>query len=326
MIHTKRAIITGITGQDGAYLAQLLLGVGYRVYGLCRRHSVEGAVRLARLGIAEHRNLALVDGDVTDLGSLMRVFEDVKPDEVYNLAAQSFVGASWQQPLYTSLATGLGALNVFEAVRAKCPGARVYQASSSEMFGNSLSLIQDEQTPFYPQSPYAVAKVFAHHTAVNYRHSFGMPISCGILFNHESPLRGLEFVTRKITHTVAKIHCGQATELVLGNLDAERDWGHARDYVVAMHAMLQHPPDDYVVATGRRTSVWKFCKLAFSFIGEDAVDYIRSDPAFVRPADVYHLCGDASKAYQGLSWSPTTTLEQLVEEMVRADIDLVRGK
>lgn len=322
----KKALITGITGQDGAYLAQLLLGLDYQVYGLCRQRSSEDLVRLTRLGIAEHNSLTLVRGDVTDLGSLMRVFDDTRPDEVYNLAAQSFVGVSWQQPLYTSLATGLGALNVFEAVRAKCPEACVYQASSSEMFGNSLNLIQDEQTLFYPQSPYAVAKVFAHHMAVNYRHSFGMPISCGILFNHESPLRGLEFVTRKITHTVAKIHCGQATELVLGTLDAERDWGHARDYVVAMHAMLQHQPDDYVIATGRTTSVRKFCELAFACIGQDSANYVRSDPAFVRPADVYHLCGNASKARQALNWQPLTTLEQLVEEMVKADIDLVRGK
>ena len=321
----KVALITGITGQDGAYLAAELLPLGYTVYGLTRRRSDNSLARLNLLGIAEHKSLVLVDGDITDLGSITRVLEDVKPTEVYNLAAQSFVGASWQQPLYTSLATGLGALNVFEAVRIKCPGARVYQASSSEMFGNSTSPMQNETTPFNPSSPYAVAKVFAHHMAVNYRRSFGMGISCGILFNHESPLRGIEFVTRKITHTVAKIVHGQADKLVLGNLDAKRDWGHARDYAHAMYLMVQHPlPEDYVIATGITVSVGEFCQLAFDCVGLNASFYVESAAALQRPADVGHLCGDATKAAQRLGWKPTTTLAQLVEEMVKADLELVR--
>lgn len=319
----KRALITGITGQDGAYLAASLLGFGYHVYGLCRRRSSDSLTRLVKLNIIDRKNLVLIDGDITDIGSLMRVFEDIKPDEIYNLAAQSFVGASWQQPLYTFQATGLGALNVFEAARVKCPQARVYQASSSEMFGNATQPVQDHNTPFNPKSPYAVAKVFAHHMAVNYRESFGIPISCGILFNHESPLRGLEFVTRKITHTVARIAHGQATELVLGNLEAKRDWGHAVDYTHAMHDMLQHPPDDYVIATGRTTSVREFCRLAFNCVGLDYNDYVKSDKALARPSDVQQLCGDASKATKILGWQPLISLEQLITTMVQADLDLV---
>jgi GDPmannose 4,6-dehydratase len=321
----KTALITGITGQDGAYLAAHLLGLGYRVYGMRRRGSFDNVHGLVRLGIAEHRNLTLVSGDITDLGSLMRVVEDTQPDEVYNLAAQSFVGASWQQPLYTSMATGLGALNVFEAVRTKHPGARVYQASSSEMFGNAPTPTQNESTPFSPRSPYGVAKVFAHHMAANYRDSFDMDISCGILFNHESPLRGLEFVTRKITHAVAKIACKQMDQLTLGNLDACRDWGHARDYVQAMHAMLQRcQPEDYVIATGHTTSVKTFCAVAFDCAGLNFSNYVRSIPDLKRPAELHSLCGDPLKAKRVLGWSATTTLRQLIEEMVAADLELVR--
>ena len=320
-----KALITGVTGQDGAYLAAHLLGLGYQVHGMWRRGSSDTMQRLVRLGISEHANLALVSGDITDLGSLMRVVEETQPDEVYNLAAQSFVGASWQQPLYTSLATGLGALNMFEAVRTKRPAARVYQASSSEMCGNAPTEMQDESTPLRPRSPYAVAKVFAHHMATNYRDSFGMHISCGILFNHESPLRGLEFVTRKITHTVARIALGRSDILVLGNLQARRDWGHAKDYVKAMHAMLQHPPGDYVIATGHTASVEDLCQLAFNCAGlEGCAGYVRSSAALVRPAELHCLCGDASKAKRVLGWSATTTLQQLIEEMVSADLELIR--
>jgi GDPmannose 4,6-dehydratase len=260
---------------------------------------------------------------VSDLGSLLRIIEDVQPDEVYNLAAQTFVGASWQQPVYTAMVTGLGALNVFEAVRTACPHAKVYQASSSEMFGNATTPMQNEETPFKPRSPYGSAKVFAHNLAANYRDSFGLHISCGILFNHESPLRGIEFVTRKITHTVAQIAHGWPGVLTLGNLEARRDWGHARDYVKAMHLMLQHPtPDDYVVATGMTASVKEFCQLAFTRAGIDNFSrYVKIDPQFMRPAELHSLCGDATKINHKLGWLATTTLGQLVNEMVDADME-----
>ena len=325
-MENKVALLTGVTGQDGAYLAAYLLGLGYQVYGIQRRCSSTSLARLHHLGIAEHSKLVMVDGDITDLGSLMRILEDAKPDEVYNLAAQSFVGVSWHQPLYTAQATGLGALNVFEAVRAKCPEARVYQASSSEMFGYSTEGMQDEQTLFNPRSPYAVAKVFAHHMAVNYRCSFDMHINCGILFNHESPLRGLEFVTRKITHGVAQIVNKKTDRLVLGNVDAKRDWGHARDYVRAMHTMLQYQgsPDDYVIATGHAISVYEFCRLAFECVGLDVKKWLVSDPALARPADVPYLCGNADKAWKTFAWRPTITVAQLIEEMVWADIGAQR--
>jgi GDPmannose 4,6-dehydratase len=259
--------------------------------------------------------------------SVIRIVQTVKPDEVYNLAAQSFVHASWQQPLLTGTVTGLGAANMLEAVRLACPQARFYQASSSEMFGKIQQPVQNEQTPFYPRSPYAAAKLYAHWMTVNYRESFGLHASSGILFNHESPLRGIEFVTRKITDGVARIKLGLADELRLGNLDAKRDWGHARDYVRAMWLMLQEPlADDYVIATGRTASIREFCQMAFGHVGLIWQDYVRTDEALLRPAEVDVLLGDAAKACQHLGWSPHVPLEELVAEMVDADIARHRGR
>ena len=315
------ALITGITGQDGAYLAQLLLGKGYRVVGLMRRSASSDVIseRLRWLGVLEHVELA--DGNLTDLSSLIRIIEQHRPDEIYNLAAQSFVGASWQQPLLTGTVTGLGAANMLEAVRMVCPGARFYQASSSEMFGQVQEPIQSERTPFYPRSPYGVAKLYAHWMTVNYRESFKLHASSGILFNHESPLRGIEFVTRKVTDGAARISLGMAAELKLGNLDARRDWGHARDYVRAMHMMLQQDrADDYVIATGITTSVRELCQLAFSHVGLDYQDKVRTDPKFERPAEVELLLGDAAKARRVLGWAPEVTLAEMVAEMVEADL------
>jgi GDPmannose 4,6-dehydratase len=315
------ALITGITGQDGAYLAALLLEKGYRVVGLARRSASADRVneRLRWLGVLEQ--VELVDGDLLDLSSLIRIVQDVKPDEVYNLAAQSFVAASWQQPLLTGSATGLGAVNVMEAVRIIRPQARFYQASSSEMFGLIQEPVQNEKTPFYPRSPYAAAKLYAHWMTVNYRESFGMHASSGILFNHESPLRGIEFVTRKVTDGVARIKLGLATGLSLGNLDATRDWGHARDYVRAMWLMLQQEkPDDYVIATGRTTSIRELCRIAFSHAGLEYGDHVTTSASLMRPAEVDILLGDASKARRVLGWQATTSLEQMIGEMVDADI------
>ena len=322
----KVAFVTGITGQDGAYLAQLLLQKGYAVHGLVRRSaSAElAAQRLKWLGI--ENDVIQHDGDLTDLSSLIRILAAIEPDEVYNLAAQSFVKSSFEQPVTTGLVTGIGALNVLEAIRIICPEARFYQASSSEMFGMIREPIQSEQTPFYPRSPYGVAKVFAHWTAVNYRESFGLHASNGILFNHESPLRGVEFVTRKITRAVAEFATGTRKEpLRLGNLEAKRDWGHARDYVRAMWLMLQQPnPDDYVVATGKTTSVHDFCSLAFAHVGLKMEEHIVIDPAYFRPAEVDVLLGDASRAKDVLGWTPQISLEELVTEMVAADIDRIK--
>ncbi|GBQ97402.1 GDP-mannose 4,6-dehydratase [Acetobacter nitrogenifigens DSM 23921 = NBRC 105050] len=321
------ALITGITGQDGAYLSQLLLSKGYRVVGLVRRSASADVIgaRLHWLNVADR--VELVDGNLTDLSSLIRIMETVKPDEVYNLAAQSFVAASWQQPLLTGNVTGLGAANVLEAARIVNPAVRFYQASSSEMFGLIQEKIQSEKTPFYPRSPYAVAKLYAHWMTVNYRESFGMHASSGILFNHESPLRGIEFVTRKVTDGVARIKLGLANELALGNLDATRDWGHARDYVEAMWLMLQQDkPDDYVVATGRTTSIRDLCRIAFSHVGLDYEAHVRVDPAFFRPAEVEVLLGDASKAKKALGWEAKTSLEDMVSEMVDADLVRHRAK
>jgi len=319
---TKRcAVITGVTGQDGAYLAQLLLEKDYRIVGVARRSSHYGIAthRLDWLGIADR--VEIVDGDLLDLGGLCRIVRDARPDEVYNLAAQSFVKTSWDQPVLTAQATGIGALNVLEAVRLEAPGAHFYQASSSEMFGLAQQPVQNEATPFYPRSPYAVAKVFAHWTTVNYRESFGLHASSGISFNHESPLRGLEFVTRKITDAVARIKLGLASELRMGNLDAQRDWGHARDYVHAMWLMMQQPTaDDYVVATGRTTTVREFLAAAFAHVDLNPDDYVRIDPAFLRPAEVESLHGDAAKARRVLGWSPSISLEQMIGEMVEADL------
>lgn len=322
---SKRAFITGVTGQDGAYLSKLLLEEGYEVHGLLRRSASADVVdsRLKWLGIADQ--ITLHDGNLTDLSGLIRVLRDVRPAEVYNLAAQSFVKASWQQPLLTGTVTGLGAANILEAVRLVCPEARFYQASSSEMFGLIQESIQSEKTPFYPRSPYAAAKLYAHWMTVNYRESFGLHASSGILFNHESPLRGIEFVTRKITDGVARIKLGLQDKLSLGNLDAKRDWGHARDYVKAMWLMLQQDtPDDYVVATGRTVSVREFCKLAFDHVGLQMDDYVVVDKRYLRPSEVDVLLGNPTKAKENLGWVPETTLEQLVSEMVEADLQRLK--
>jgi GDPmannose 4,6-dehydratase len=315
------ALITGVTGQDGAYLAQLLLQKGYRVVGLLRRSASADVIgeRLRWLGIAD--DVEMRDGDLIDPSSLIRVVKDVAPDEVYNLAAQSFVATSWQQPLLTGAVTGMGAVAMLEALRLIDPGARFYQASSSEMFGLIQEPRQNERTPFYPRSPYAAAKLYAHWMTINYRESFGMFATSGILFNHESPLRGIEFVTRRITDGVARIKLGLAQELQLGNLEAKRDWGHARDYVRAMWLMLQQDkPDDYVVATGRTTSVRGFCELAFAHAGLDYRDHVVTRDALKRPSEVDVLLGDASKARQHLNWEPSVTLEDMVAEMVDADL------
>jgi GDPmannose 4,6-dehydratase len=320
-----RALITGITGQDGAYLSQFLLAKGYEVFGLVRRSSTGDVndVRLRWLGILKH--VRFIDGDITDVSSLMRAVRESRPDEIYNLAAQSFVKSSWQQPLLTGTVTALGAANMLEVLRLERPEARFYQASSTEMFGLIQEPIQSETTPFYPRSPYAAAKLYAHWMTVNYRESFGLHASSGILFNHESPLRGIEFVTRKITDGVARIKLGLANELELGNLDAKRDWGHARDYVQAMYLMLQEKvPDDYVIATGQTASVRDFCRLAFGYVGLDYEEYVRINPAFLRPAEVNVLLGDATKAKQKLSWRATIGLEELAIEMVESDLERLR--
>lgn len=317
----KTALITGILGQDGAYLAQLLLAEGTRVCGLARRSSSAdlSAARLEWLGIA--RDVELIDGDLTDLSSLIRILRDVRPDEIYNLGAQSFVKSSWQQPLLTGQVTALGVANMLEATRLEAPDARFYQASSSEMYGLIREPMQSETTPFYPRSPYAVAKLYGHWMTVNYRESFGMHASSGILFNHESPLRGIEFVTRKVTDGVARIKLGLSRELRLGNIDAKRDWGHARDYVRAMRLMLQQEtPDDYVVATGRTVTVRDMCRIAFEHVGLEMEEHLVIDPALFRPAEVDVLLGDAAKARDRLGWSPTISLEEMIREMVDADL------
>ncbi|WP_043833148.1 GDP-mannose 4,6-dehydratase [Muricoccus aerilatus] len=322
-----RALITGVTGQDGAYLSQLLLEKGYEVFGLLRRSSSGDVIdeRLRWLGIAGQ--VRMMDGNLIDLSSLLRILQEVKPDEVYNLGAQSFVKTSWNQPLLTGQVTALGAGNILEAVRLATPGARFYQASSSEMYGLIQEPIQSEKTPFYPRSPYAVAKLYGHWMTVNYRESFGLHASSGILFNHESPLRGIEFVTRKVTDAAARIKLGLAKELPMGNLDAKRDWGHARDYVKAMWLMLQQDvPDDYVVATGRTVTVRDMCRIAFAHVGLDYEAFVKVDPAFMRPAEVDVLLGDSSKARAKLGWTPETSLEDMIKEMVEADLARHRAR
>lgn len=317
----KCALITGITGQDGAYLAQLLLSKGYRVVGVVRRSSHFGVAthRLDWLGIADQ--VEMVDGDLLDLGGMCRILREFKPDEVYNLAAQSFVKTSWAQPTLTAQATGVGVVNMLEAVRLDAPEARFYQASSSEMYGLIQEEMQSETTPFYPRSPYAVAKLMGHWMTVNYRESFGIFACSGILFNHESPLRGLEFVTRKVTDAVARIKLGKANELAMGNIDAKRDWGHARDYVEGMWMMLQHDKaDDYVVATGRTVTVRDMIEVAFSHVGLQADKYVRIDPQFFRPAEVDVLLGDPGKAKRVLGWEAQTSMEDMIREMVNADL------
>jgi GDPmannose 4,6-dehydratase len=321
------ALITGITGQDGAYLAEFLLAKGYEVCGLLRRSASAEIIgeRLRWLGILDR--VKLIDGDLIDLSSVIRIVQATSPDEVYNLAAQSFVHASWQQPLLTGTVTGLGAVNVLEAIRLVRPGARFYQASSSEMFGKIQEATQSERTPFYPRSPYAAAKLYAHWMTVNYRESFGLHASSGILFNHESPLRGIEFVTRKVTDAVARIRLGLADHVYLGNLDAERDWGHARDYVRAMWTMLQQGvAGDYVIATGRKTSIREFCRMAFSHVGLDWRDHVRQHADLMRPAEVDVLHGNAGKAREKLGWTPAVSLEAMVAEMVEADLARHRAR
>jgi GDPmannose 4,6-dehydratase len=324
---TKRALITGVTGQDGAYLSKFLLAKGYEVYGLLRRSSASDVVdaKLRWLGVAEH--IRFIDGNLTDLSSLIRAMRECKPDEVYNLGAQSFVKTSWNQPLLTGAATAMGAANVLEAVRLESPSARFYQASSSEMYGLIQEPVQSETTPFYPRSPYAVAKLYAHWLTVNYRESFGLHASSGILFNHESPLRGIEFVTRKVTDGAARIKLGLATQLQLGNMDAERDWGHAKDYVEAMWLMLQQDrADDYVVATGRTTTVREMCRIAFSYVGLKAEDHIVTSSQFLRPAEVDRLLGNPSKAKEKLGWEAKTSLKEMVHEMVEADLRRIQER
>ncbi|MDX8445995.1 GDP-mannose 4,6-dehydratase [Mesorhizobium captivum] len=319
---TKTALITGITGQDGAYLAELLLEKGYAVHGLARRSSTAdvNTTRLKWLGI--EKDVRIVDGNLTDLSGLARTMRDVRPDEVYNLAAQSFVKSSWQQPILTGNVTGMGVTNVLEALRLEIPEARFYQASSSEMYGLIQEPMQSEATPFYPRSPYAVAKLYGHWITVNYRESFGLHASSGILFNHESPLRGIEFVTRKVTDAVARIKKGMATELRLGNIDAKRDWGHSKDYVRAMWLMLQQEqPDDFVVATGRTTTVRDMCRIAFEHVGLKMDDHLVIDPNLFRPAEVEVLLGNPAKAKAKLGWEAAISLEEMICEMVDADLE-----
>ena len=316
---TQRALITGITGQDGAYLAKLLLAKGYHVCGILARRSSNTLWRLRELGIGD--DVMLIDGDLIDMTSVLRALERSQASEVYNLGAQSFVATSWYQPLLTANVTGVGALNVLEAIRIHDPAIRFYQASTSEMFGLIQAERQDEKTPFYPRSPYGVAKLFAHWSTINYRESFGLHASSGILFNHESPLRGIEFVTRKVTDGVARIKLGKAKELRLGNIDAKRDWGFAGDYVEAMWLMLQQDkPDDYVIATGITTTVRDMCRIAFQHVGLDADRHVVVDPQFFRPAEVDVLCGNPAKARERLGWSAKTSLEALIAAMVDADL------
>ncbi len=323
----KRALITGITGQDGAYLAQFLLRQGYEVHGLVRRSSASDVMGAKLRWLGVEKDVRLVDGNLIDLSSLIRVMRELKPDEIYNLAAQSFVKSSWSQPLLTGAVTGLGATNMLEAMRLEAPGARFYQASSSEMYGMAQQPVQTEKTPFYPRSPYAIAKVYAHWMTVNYRESYKLHTTSGILFNHESPLRGLEFVTRKVTHTVAQIKLGVADKLMLGNVLAKRDWGHAKDYVEAMWLMLQqNKPDDYLIATGRSTSVEDMYKIAFRCVGLNAEDHVVIDKHFFRPAEVDFLVGDPAKARAALGWQAKTSLEDLIHEMIEADLKRVKAR
>jgi GDPmannose 4,6-dehydratase len=315
----KKALVTGISGQDGAYLSRFLLQKGYEVFGLLARRATSTTWRLEELEVLGQ--VQLLEGDLSDFSSLVSALRDSQADEVYNLAAQSFVGTSWRQPILTGQVTGLGALNMLEATRQIRPEARFYQASTSELFGKVRETPQTEETPFHPRSPYGVAKLYAHWSVINARESYGMYCCSGILFNHESPLRGKEFVTRKITDAVARIKVGKQDKLLLGNLDARRDWGFAGDYVEAMWAMMQrNEPEDYVVATGRTASVGDFCRMAFECVDLDWKDYVETDPAFLRPAEVELLCGDASKARSELDWEPKVSLEELVSMMVRSDL------
>lgn len=320
MTNPKKALITGITGQDGSYLAELLLEKGYKVYGMNRRTSTPNYSRIKNI-VDE---IELVSGDLLDQHSLTKMVKDICPDEIYNLAAQSFVKASWEQPMFTGESTGLGVTRMLEAVLFACPTAKFYQASSSEMYGMVQEVPQVETTPFYPRSPYGVAKVYGHWITVNYRESYQLFAVSGILFNHESPRRGLEFVTRKISNTVAKIKHGKADKLVLGNPDAMRDWGYAKDYVEMMHLMLQQDkPDDFVIATGEAHSVKEFVEKAF--LSADIKDWekyvVWNDPRYTRPAEVEHLIGNPSKAKKLLGWEPKTSFDELVRLMVESDLE-----
>lgn len=314
---TKSALITGITGQDGSYLAELLLEKGYKVYGLRRRTSVPILENIEHI----KNEIEFVEGDLIDLSSLIRAVKVSNPDEVYNLAAQSFVATSWEQPILTGQATGVGVTNILEAIRLVKPEARFYQASSSEMFGKVVETPQKETTPFYPRSPYGVAKLYGHWITVNYRESFDLFASSGILFNHESPRRGIEFVTRKVTNAAARIKLGLQNELRLGNLDAKRDWGFAGDYVKAMWLMLQQEkPDDFVISTGETHTVQELVEIAFGHVGLNWQDYVVIDPKFVRPAEVDLLLGDCTKAKEKLGWKLEVNFKQLVTMMVESDL------
>lgn len=318
-ISGKSALVTGISGQDGAYLAKLLLEKGYRVYGFLARRSSDSLWRLRELGI--EKTIEFVNGDLADATSVQRAVIKTQPDEFYNLGAQSFVAASWDQPVLTGMVDGLAVTYCLEAIRQFSPHTRFYQASTSEMFGLIQAERQDENTPFYPRSPYGVAKLYGHWITINYRESFKLHASSGILFNHESPLRGIEFVTRKVTDAVARIKLGKQNELRLGNIDAKRDWGFAGDYVEAMWLMLQKDvADDYVIATGITTTVRDMCRIAFSHVGLNMEDYLVVDPKFFRPAEVDVLLGNPAKAMEKLGWKPKTSLEQLIQGMVEADL------
>lgn len=334
----KKVLVTGITGQDGAYLAELLLKKGYKVYGTHRRSSTNNFWRINELGIDRHPNLELVEYDLTDLGNTIRILEKCEPDEIYNLAAQSFVGSSFEQPETTGQITGLGALRILEGIRSVNPKIRYYQASTSEMFGKVQGMPQNENTPFYPRSPYGIAKLYAHWVTINYRESYGIFAASGILFNHESPLRGLEFVTRKITSSLARIALGKQEFMELGNLDAKRDWGYAKEYVEGMWRILQHKqPDTFVLATGKTESVRNFVEMAAKHVGmkiewrgtaleekginkNTGKEIIRINPKFYRPAEVELLIGDASKAKNLLDWEAKTELDDLCRIMVEADL------
>ncbi len=317
---SKRALITGITGQDGSYLAEFLLAKGYEVFGMVRRSSTETIQRIDHI----KDQVTLLQGDLLDQASVVKVIEEAQPEEIYNLAAQSFVPTSWSQPVLTGQFTALGVSRMLEAIRQVAPEARFYQASSSEMFGKVREVPQTELTPFHPRSPYAVAKAYGHHITVNYRESYGLYAASGILFNHESPRRGLEFVTRKITDGVARIKLGLADELRLGNLDSQRDWGFAGDYVEAMWKMLQHDePDDFVIATGETHSISDFLDIAFGHVDLEWKKYVKKDPRFMRPAEVDQLIGDYSKAKRILGWEPKVGFNDLVTMMVDADMELL---
>ena len=323
LIAMKKALITGITGQDGSYLADFLLEKGYVVYGLIRRSSIERFERIEHI----RDKVQLVQGDLADQNSLISALRESEPDEVYNLAAQSFVPTSWNQPILTGDLTGLGVTRILEAIRIVNPKIKFYQASSSEMFGKVKQVPQDENTPFYPRSPYGVSKVYGHYITVNYRESYNMFACSGILFNHESPKRGLDFVTRKVSNGVAKIKLGLTKELLLGNLDAKRDWGFAGDFVEAMYLMLQQPkPEDFVIATGETHSVRELCAIAFSHVGLNYKEYVRTDPKYLRPAEVDLLVGNSEKARRILGWKPKVKFAELVKMMVDADLKRLKER